>query len=494
MAETGEEPLLEKREKVYYESCQACRQERINQQGQGIPFKNFLFVWTASLCTALPVSSLYPFLYFMIRDFHIAKKEHDIGYYAGCVASLFMVGRALTSILWGVVADRYGRKPVILLSTISVVIFNTLFGLSTSFWMAASMRFLLGCFNGLVGPLKAYAVEICRKEHQALALSIVSTSRGVGFIIGPAIGGFLAQPAEKYPNLFSKSSLFGRFPYFLPGLCISLFALGVTLASLWIPETLHLHNVKNEEEFSSYDTLESSSNCSDLKESMEGTEGMRSASTSSLLKNWPLISSITVYCIFSLHDMAYSEIFSLWAVSAREYGGLSFSSQHVGVVLAITGLGLFLFQLFVYPMVEKTLGIILVSRLSAVLSIIFLSSYPLIAMLSGFGLSLAITCASTLKNILSVSIITGMFLLQNNAVPQQQRGAANGISSTAMSIFKAIGPAGGGALFAWCQKRQHSSFLPGDQMVFFILNVVELIGALLTFEPFLTLPDKSMSS
>ncbi|KAG6684159.1 hypothetical protein I3843_12G050200 [Carya illinoinensis] len=40
---------------------------------------------------------------------------------------------------------------------------------------------------------KAYASEICRKEYQALGMSIISTSWGIGLVLGPAVGGFLAQ-------------------------------------------------------------------------------------------------------------------------------------------------------------------------------------------------------------------------------------------------------------------------------------------------------------
>lgn len=127
----------------------------------------------------------------------------------------------------------------------------------------------------------------------------------------------------------------------------------------------------------------------------------------------------------------------------------------------------------------------MVSRIGSVLAIPLLQSYPLTAMLSGFTLTLVINCASVLKNVLSVSIITGLFILQNRAVDQHQRGAANGIAMTGMSLFKAVGPAGGGALFSWSEKRLDASFLPGTQMVFFVLNIVEAVGFLLTFEPFL---------
>ena len=96
------------------------------------------------------------------------------------------------------------------------------------------MRNRFGNFNGLLGTVKAYAVEICRDEHQALGLSVVNTTWRVGLIIGPTIGGFLAQPADKYPRIFSKNSLFGRIPYLLPCLCISIIALIVLLTILWL--------------------------------------------------------------------------------------------------------------------------------------------------------------------------------------------------------------------------------------------------------------------
>ncbi|MCD7465543.1 Protein ZINC INDUCED FACILITATOR-LIKE 1 [Datura stramonium] len=411
----------------------------------------------------------------MIRDFHIAKREEDISTCAGYVGSAFMLGRALTSVFWGTVADRYGRKPVIVFGTFVVVVFNTLFGLSVNFWMAIITRFLLGFLNGLIGPIKAYAAEIFREEYQALGMSTISTAWGIGLIIGPALGGFLAQPAEKYPSVFSKDSIFGRFPYFLPCLCISLFSLAVAIASFWLPETLHNHDSRMPPQ-SSYKALEAASDTKDKNES---------APKENLFKNWPLMSSIILYCVFSLHDMAYTEIFSLWAVSPRKFGGLSYSTVDVGEVLSISGFGLLVFQLTLYPLVEKYVGPIIIARVAGVLSIPLLTTYPYIAMLSGIALSVAINFASVMKNALSISIITGLFILQNKAVDQRQRGAANGIAMTAMSIFKAFGPAGGGALFSWAQKRLDASILPGDQVVFFVLNVIEAIGVLLTFKPFL---------
>ncbi|KAM6567954.1 hypothetical protein CsatA_027082 [Cannabis sativa] len=329
----------EEEERGYYdEKCPGCIVDNMKKSNSTIPFKHLFFVFLLALAAALPITSMFPFMYFMIRDFGIAKKEEDIGYYAG------FLGRGLTSILWGITADRYGRKP-------------------------------------------AYISEICRKEYQALGISMLSTAWGIGLVIGPALGGFLAQ------------------------------------------ETLHFHT-KNDEEKENYDGPK--------EELLEEDE---KKSKQSLLKNWPLMSSIMLYCVFQLHDMAYVEIFPLWAVSPKKYGGLSYSSDDIGEILALAGFVMLVFQLFLYPPIERIFGPVHLARIGA---------------------------------------------------GQSQRGAANGMSMAAMSLFKAAGPAGGGAIFAWVQNHQNALFLPGDHMVFFILNVIEFIALVMTFKPFLALTNNDV--
>ncbi|KAK4285268.1 hypothetical protein QN277_001993 [Acacia crassicarpa] len=460
------QPLLKNHR--YHENCPGCKVDQDKQMQQGLPVKQLLNVWMVTLCTALPVSCLFPFLYFMVRDFGIAKTEADVSSYAGYVGSSYMFARALTSFPWGMFADRYGRKRVIIMGLVAVVVFNTLFGLSTSFFMAVSTRFLLGFLNGSLGPIKAYAIELFREEHQALGLSTVSSAWGIALIIGPALGGYLAQPVEKYPNIFPKGSLFDKFPYFLPCLMISIFALAVLVACIWLPETLHNHKISNE-----------------INEDAEAIEKEITKNSvgknENLLLNWPLMSSIIVYCLFSLHDMAYTEVFSLWAVSPQKLGGLNYSTDDVGNVFSISGFTLLLYQIFLYPAVQKICGPVRLAHVSAAISIPLLQIYPFIALLPGFTMDLFLTIASVLMLCLSTTVVTGLFIQQNKAVEQHQRGAANGIAMTAMSISKAVGPAGGGALLAWSQKRLNASFLPGTHMVFFVLNMIEALGVVMMF-------------
>ncbi|KAG0519794.1 hypothetical protein BDA96_08G017400 [Sorghum bicolor] len=433
MAGGGEAPLLEGKPRVYFDGCPGCANDRRKAENLGIPYGQFFHIWIIILVSCLPISLLFPFIYFMIRDLHIAERVEGIGFYAGFVGASYMLGRALTSTAWGMIADRIGRKPVIILSIISTLLFNTLFGLSVNYWMAIATRFLLGSLNGLLGPIRAYAVEVCRTEHQAIGLTLVSTSWAIGLIIGPAIGGYLAQ------------------------------------------ETLHKHKLHKTEDQGIEDFAEQQNS---------------STTNKSLLKNWPLMSSIILFCVTSFDDMAYTEIFSLWAESDKKYGGLGFSSEDVGQVLAVTGASILLYQTFVYPRIVKVLGPVNASRIAAILSMVLLFTYPPMTHLSKPWLSVVVNIASMLKNNLVVTVVTCSFILQNNSVPQEQRATANGLATTLMSFFKAFAPAGAGIVFSWAQKRQHAFLFPGDQMVFFLLDIVIFVELIWTFKPFLAIPEQ----
>ncbi|PWZ27535.1 Protein ZINC INDUCED FACILITATOR-LIKE 1 [Zea mays] len=458
--------------KVYYDGCPGCAMDRRKESRAGVPYKELLFVAAATFASALPITSLFPFLYFMIRDLRVAEREEDIGFYAGFLGAAYMIGRGVASVFWGVVADRVGRKPVIAFSVLSVVVFNTLFGLSAKYWMAIATRFLLGALNGFLAPAKAYSIEVCRPEQQALGISVVSTAWGMGVIIGPAIGGYLAQVPVPV-----------AMPVHLVLRRLGCHKLRMAPGNYNL-ETLHKHR-----------GLERAA-----AEMAEGTTAAAAQEStpepepeppkSSLLRNRPLMSSIVSYCVFSLHDTAYVEIFSLWTVSGRDHGGLSFASKDVGQVLTVAGASLLVYQIFAYRWVNKILGPVNSTRVSSALSIPIIAAYPFMTRLSGIRLGVPLYVAAMLKSVLAITRVTGTSLLQNNAVPQEQRGAANGIATTAMSLSKAFAPAVAGILFSWAQKRQHAAFFPGDQMVFLLLNLTEVIGLVLTFKPFLAVPQQ----
>ncbi|CAO2162181.1 unnamed protein product, partial [Urochloa humidicola] len=109
-------------------------------------------------------------------------------------------------------------------------------------------------------------------------------------------------------------------------------------------------------------------------------------------------------------------IFSLWAVSSRKFRGLSLTSQDVGTVLAVSGFGVLVYQLAIYPFLSKYFGPIKPFRPAAVLSILLLATYPFMANLHGLELKILINIASLLKNMFAATITIACNILQNTAV------------------------------------------------------------------------------
>ena len=96
----------------------------------------------------------------MVKDFKITEDSTQIGMYVGYIASSFAIAQFLTSMFWGYMSDKFGRKPIILLGLIGTAISLLLFGLSKSLTWAIATRTLCGLLNGNVGIVKSVVAEI----------------------------------------------------------------------------------------------------------------------------------------------------------------------------------------------------------------------------------------------------------------------------------------------------------------------------------------------
>ncbi|MEM9541848.1 MAG: MFS transporter [Cyanobacteria bacterium P01_E01_bin.42] len=106
--------------------------------------------------------------------------------------SCFSLMQFLFSPFWGVMSDRLGRKPIILVSMAGSCLAYLWCGLATSLWMLFASRLLAGLMGGTVVTAQAYIVDITTIENRAKGMGTIGASFGLGFTLGPAIGGFLA--------------------------------------------------------------------------------------------------------------------------------------------------------------------------------------------------------------------------------------------------------------------------------------------------------------
>lgn len=172
------------------------------EQVAGFPVRQMVVVSLIRFSEPLAFTSLFPYLYFMIRDFQVAPTEQEISKYLGYLASSFAFFQFLFAVQWGKLSNRVGRKPVLLCGLLGTSASLLMFGFSTNYFMALFSRSLAGALNGNIAVLRTTIGEICvEKRHQAIGFSTLPLLFNVGAVIGPLIGGLLlfTRPSDKNP-------------------------------------------------------------------------------------------------------------------------------------------------------------------------------------------------------------------------------------------------------------------------------------------------------
>jgi len=200
-----------------------------------VPRKVLIVVIIVQFAEAFQVSVLFPFLPFMVASFSTVDPE-DVGFYSGLLAAAFVLGQLISSYPWGMLSDRFGEKMIVLISLGLTFASSLLFGFTSEFYQAYLARFLAGLLNGNIGVIKTYLGKNTDTTNQGKAFGLVSAAWVIGNIVAPAIGGYLAEPADKYPEVFDPNGFFGKFPYILPTLCTALVLLVSLLASFYLIE------------------------------------------------------------------------------------------------------------------------------------------------------------------------------------------------------------------------------------------------------------------
>jgi MFS family permease len=164
------------------------------------PSKQLFVLACCRFSEPVAMTSSFPYLFFMIRDFHVSDDEKEIGRYAGFLASCFSFAQFFTGMCnlkrltlglpWGQLSDSWGRKPIVLCGLLGTVFATLVFGFSTSYTQALLARSAAGLLNGNVGVIRTMVAEmVVERSHQAAAFSVMPVVWSAGSILGPLLGG-----------------------------------------------------------------------------------------------------------------------------------------------------------------------------------------------------------------------------------------------------------------------------------------------------------------
>lgn len=134
-----------------------------------------------------------PFLsLFLARDLNV-QGEHAIGIWAGLIFAANFATAFIFQPLWGKLADKYGRKIMVLRSGFGMALVIALMGFATHPWHLLALRLLNGTISGFNPAAIALISSTAPKEKMGLAMGTMQSGNVAGTILGPLIGGLLAE-------------------------------------------------------------------------------------------------------------------------------------------------------------------------------------------------------------------------------------------------------------------------------------------------------------
>ena len=141
----------------------------------------------------------------------------------GLLFASFSLSQLFASPVLGELSDRWGRRPVLILSLFGTVVSFVMLALAQGLTMLFAARIVDGLSGGNITTARAYIADITPEENRASAFGVIGAAFGLGFIVGPALGAALSLVSYTAP-IWAAAAL-------------TVVAIG--MAWLWLPETVH---------------------------------------------------------------------------------------------------------------------------------------------------------------------------------------------------------------------------------------------------------------
>jgi MFS transporter, DHA1 family, multidrug resistance protein len=148
-----------------------------------------------------------PFLPLYVIQLGVHPME-AVDVWSGVIAASNFFFAAIFSPIWGSLADRVGRKAMVVRSCIAICIFTALMGLVTNVWQLLGARAAMGVFSGFSAAATAMVGTVVPEEQLGFSLGWMATGQLAGALIGPLIGGILATHFHGYRPVFFWTSGF----------------------------------------------------------------------------------------------------------------------------------------------------------------------------------------------------------------------------------------------------------------------------------------------
>lgn len=478
---------------------------------RSLPKKGQLAVLTAArLSEPLAERSLSAYMFYQLKSFDDTLPDSTIAWQGGMLTASFAAAQFLTAVWWGRAADHssIGRKRVLLVGLFGTAVSCIGVGFSRTFTSALIFRMMAGALNGNVGVMRTMISEIIKeKKFQSRAFLLLPMCFNIGVVIGPILGGYLAEPIESFPGVFGDNSILGgqngvswmsTFPFALPNLVSGVFITGSALAViLGLDETHRAFRNKPDDygrrlgkkiaalfkrkERYEYMQLDAGSSVHDTFASIEmnwprtptihpDTEAALTKADSTpekipfrkiFTKN--VIYTLLAHFLLAFHISSFNALIFILLPTPRSAninarlpfsftGGLGLSTEHVGLATAIIGIIGFPLQISSYPLINARLGTLRSYRVFLPFSPIAYTLLPFLTLLpdKAYLIWPCLTVVLALQVISRTFTLPGAIILVNNSAPDPSvLGTIHGFAQSVSSAARTLGPVLGGIGLGW---------------------------------------------
>jgi MFS transporter, DHA1 family, tetracycline resistance protein len=334
--------------------------------------------------------------------------------------SAYSLGQFFAEPFWGRLSDRIGRKPVLLVTLGANAVGYLMLAFVPNIWLAIAVRLFTGLGAGNISTVQGYVADVTPPAQRAGRMGLIGAAFGLGFIVGPGLGGLLTQPQ------------LGRLGYQLP---IFLAAALAALAAVGVMVFLRESRAKADPTAARPAFL----------------AGLKDARTN------PVVSRVLIVTLIYMAGFSAMEaVFGLWSESRYAWG-----AREVGLSFMIVGVISTLNQGFLAGRLARRFG---EARVLATGMLLFGASLVLqvLAPVEWFpatrlelgGLSLPVVRGWVIPIVMAVGAC-GMSLAMPNisamisrASPPDRQGAMLGLNMASSSVARIFGPMVAGALFS----------------------------------------------
>ena len=429
-----------------------------------------LVLFLVTMIDLIGFGIVIPFLTYLVEDLADSQGIVEVGIWVGILMTSYSAAQFLFSPIWGSISDRIGRRPVLMIGLVGNTVFFTMFGLANTLLIALVARFLAGVFNGNIAVARAYIGDVSTPKQLATRMGLIGAAFGLGFTIGPFIGGELSDPASKWSAF--ESTIFETYPYLLPCIAASVLSLlSLIVAYKNLPESLPVE-------------LRSKKSNMDLISRFKSSS--KNIASTLLSGSISVVIWMTMLFVFGFTIM--HAVFILYTGMDVSNGGLSFNEAQNGRIFAVIGIAGILTQGILIGPLSRTFGSRRLLPISCLITGLGLTLIPYTepeyAFIQLGMVSILIAVGNGIFQPSSSTILTTM--AKDNGL---ELGVVMGAQESVSAFSRILGPLTGG--FVWVLTVNKSA--PFDyHTAFHLCGLLMVLAAIMSLKIVKT-PDKSSS-